>query len=157
MISRLIRVTVVVRDYDEALRFYTEQLGFVKRADMAFGPGMRWLTVAPPQQHDLEIVLQQPTPAMHGEERAREMEALIGKQPTSVFETADCHAEYAALSARGVTFSQAPQQEQYGVEAVFQDLYGNSYSLLQPAATPDQFPDSVVSNDVEVGVAPAEL
>lgn len=149
MISRLSRVTMLVRDYDEALRFYTEQLGFVKRADELFGPGMRWLTVAPPQQQDLEIILQKPTPAMHGEERAQEMLAMIGKQPTGVFETADCRAEYAALSARGVTFISEPKDEPYGVEAIFQDLYGNSFSLLQPGPAPEgQFDSTGASGTV---------
>lgn len=136
MISRLIRVTILVRDYDEALQFYRDQLGFESRADFAFGQGMRWVTVAPPEQHELEIVLQVPMAAFHGAEQAQAMLAQVGRQPTWVFETADCPAEYAALSERGVTFTRAPKQEPYGVEALFQDPYGNSYSLLQPAPMP---------------------
>ncbi len=134
MITRLARVTLVVRDQDEALRFYTETLGFEKRADMQFGPGMRWLTIAPPQQHELEIVLQQPNAAVHGEERAAELLAGVGKSPTWVLYTTDCQADYARLLEREVRFVSPPTEQPYGLEAVFLDLYGNSYSLLQLAA-----------------------
>lgn len=134
MITHLARVTLVVHDQEEALRFYTETLGFEKRADVQFGPGARWLTVAPPQQHELEIVLQQPSAAMHGQERAEELLAGIGKSPTWVLNTTDCHGDYARLLEHDVRFVSPPTEQPYGVEAVFLDLYGNSYSLLQPAA-----------------------
>ena len=133
MITHLARVTIVVRDQEEALAFYTEKLGFEKRADAPLGPGMRWLTVAPPQQRELEIVLQQPDPAMHGEQRAAEMLANVGKNPTWVLYTTDCQSDYGRMVEQGVTFSSPPTEQPYGLEAVFLDLYGNSYSLLQPA------------------------
>lgn len=133
MITRLARVTLAVRDQEEALRFYTETLGFEKRADVQFGPGMRWLTIAPPQQQELEIVLQHPNAAMHGEERAAELLAGIGKSPTWVLYSTDCQADYARLLERDVRFVSPPTEQPYGLEAVFLDLYGNSYSLLQPA------------------------
>lgn len=134
MITHLARVTLVVRDQEEALRFYTETLGFEKRADVQFGPGARWLTIAPPQQHELEIVLQQPDAAMHGQERAEELLVGIGKSPTWVLYTTDCRGDYARLLERDVRFVSPPTEQPYGLEAVFLDLYGNSYSLLQPAA-----------------------
>jgi len=133
MITRLARVTIVVRDQDEALAFYTGKLGFETRADTSFGPGVRWLTVAPPQQRDLEIVLQQPDPAFHGEQQAAEMLASVGKNPTWVLYSTDCQGDYGHLVERGVAFRSAPTEQPYGLEAVFLDLYGNSYSLLQPA------------------------
>ncbi|MEO7001971.1 MAG: VOC family protein [Ktedonobacterales bacterium] len=138
MITRLMRVTILVRDYDEALAFYTGTLGFEKRDDIPFGPGARWVTVAPPEQHEVEIVLQQPHAAFHGETQAQAMLEHVGQQPTWVFETDDCQREYEKLQGRGVVFTSLPKQEPYGVEAVFQDLYGNNYSLLQPAPAPDQ-------------------
>jgi predicted enzyme related to lactoylglutathione lyase len=134
MITHLARVTIVVRDQDEALAFYTEKLGFEKRADDSFGPGARWLTVAPPGQRELEIVLQQPLESMHGEQGAREMLASVGKNPTWVLYTTDCQGDYGQLVERGVTFISPPTEQPYGLEAVLIDLYGNSYSLLQPAA-----------------------
>ncbi len=132
MITHLARVTLVVRDQEEALRFYTETLGFDKRADIPLGPTMRWLTVAPPQQRELEIVLQLPDSALHGEQRAQELLAGVGKNPTWVLYTTDCQADYGRMVERDVTFTSAPTMQPYGLEAVFLDLYGNSYSLLQP-------------------------
>lgn len=136
MITRLARVTIYVRDQEEALRFYTEQLGLEVRSDVQFGPGARWLTIAPIGQTDIEIVLQEPVPAMHGEVFAQKITERVGQGTTWVFATDDCRADYETLKGRGVTFSSPPQEQPYGVEAVFQDLYGNSFSLLQPTPTP---------------------
>lgn len=136
MITRLARVTIYVHDQDEALAFYTEKLGLEKRSDVTFGPGARWLTVSPAGQTDFEILLQSPVPAMHGEEFAQKIGERVGQGTTWVFFTDDCRADYATLKGRGVNFSNEPQEQPYGVEAVFQDLYGNSFSLLQPAEAP---------------------
>lgn len=130
MIRSLSRVTILVRDQDEALRFYTEKLGLEKRTDAVFGPGARWLTVAPKEQTELEIDLQKPEPALHGEEWARALFARVGQGTTWVFTTDDCHKTYDELRSRGVKFSSPPQPRPYGTEAIFEDLYGNVFSLL---------------------------
>src|SRR6185437_5100786 len=122
MITRLARVTIYVHDQDEALAFYTEKLGLEKRSDVTFGPGARWLTVAPAGQTDFEILLQSPVPAMHGEEFAQKISERVGQGTTWVFFTDDCRADYETLKGRGVSFSSEPQEQPYGVEAVFQDL-----------------------------------
>ncbi len=132
MIKTLARVTILVRDLDEALRFYTEKLGLEKRADQNFGPGMRWLTVAPKEQTELEIVLQKPDASMHGEEGAKDLLSRVGQGTAWVFYTDDCRRTYETLLSRGVVFVRPPQEQMYGVEALFQDLYGNTFSLLQP-------------------------
>ena len=132
MITHLARVTILVRNQDEALRFYTEKLGFEKRADMPMG-ATRWLTVAPTGQRELEIVLQQPDPAFHGEEGAQKMLERIGQNTTWVLATNDCQGDYERLSAQGVRFASPPQRQMYGTEAVLLDLYGNQFSLLQTA------------------------
>src|SRR5580658_3561064 len=85
MIIRLTLVTILVRDQDEALQWFTEVLGLEKRQDAAFGKGGRWLVVAPSGQNDFGIVLQKPDPNVHGEERARERNGQIGKGTTWVF------------------------------------------------------------------------
>lgn len=130
MIRKLDHVTILVRDYDEALKFWTEKMGLEVRPDQMFGPGVRWLTVGPKDQPDLEIVLQKPEPTMHGEEGARRMEEQIGKSTTWVFSTDDCQQTYEALSARGVEFTRAPKEQFYGKEAIFKDPYGNSFVLV---------------------------
>lgn len=134
MITKLIRVTILVRDQDEALKFYTEKLGLEKKADMTFGPGMRWLTVAPKDQKDLEIVLLKPEPAMNGDEVAKVLASRVGQGTPWVLATDNCQKTYEDLVSRGVKFTTPPKQQMYGVEAVFEDLYGNPFSLLQPSA-----------------------
>lgn len=122
---RLSKVTILVKDQDAALSWYTEKLGFEKRADEAFGPGMRWVTVAAPDDADLEIVLLKAEPAR---------EAQVGQGTTWVLETNDCRGDYERLRGRGVEFTSAPSEMPWGVSAVFRDLYGNSFNLVQPSA-----------------------
>ena len=131
LINRLSVVSIFVRDQDEALRFYTEKLGLEKRADTTFGPGMRWLTVAPKGQRTPEIALAKPDAVLHGEERTRVLLERIGSGTTWVFDTDDCRKAYRILLARGVTFINPPTEQVYGTEAIFEDLYGNIFSLLE--------------------------
>jgi predicted enzyme related to lactoylglutathione lyase len=133
MSIRLGNVTILVRDYDEALKFYTEILGFEKRSDQAFGQGARWVSVGAPGQ-DIQIILQKPEPTMHGEQRAREMVERIGQNPTWVLATDDIRKTYELYSSRGVKFSEPPKEMPWGTQAVFKDLYGNSYALVQSRA-----------------------
>jgi predicted enzyme related to lactoylglutathione lyase len=121
LITRLDHVTVFVKDYDEALKWYTETLGFEKTADQAFGKGQRWLTVAPRGQKGSEIVLAK-ADGQHTE--------LVGKQALWVFHTTDCQKTYEALRARGVKFRQPPAKVGWGGQAIFEDLYGNEFVLL---------------------------
>lgn len=133
MIKRLSHVTILVKDIDEALEFYTHKLGFVKVTDNAFGPGERWVTVAPKGQKDIEIILQKPSPAMHGKAGAKRMLAQVGKAPTWVFRVDDCQKACTALKKKGVQIVSGPEALPYGVEAVFLDLYGNSFVLMERA------------------------
>jgi predicted enzyme related to lactoylglutathione lyase len=130
MITKLVHVTVIVRDQDEALRFYTEKLGMEKREDRTMG-NYRWLTVAP-KGSDVAIVLQKPAAPFQQPEEIERMLAQVGQGTTWVVETDDCKQDYEAMKAKGVTFTSAPSDVPWGVSAVFQDLYGNKYNLLQP-------------------------
>lgn len=131
MIQRLSHVTIIVRDIDEALDFYTKKLGLVKVADNPMGPGERWVTVAPEGQKDLEIVLQKPSPAMHGETGAKEMMCQIGKGTTWVFKVDDCKKTCDQLKKKGVQIVKEPEAFPYGTEAIFVDLYGNAFVLME--------------------------
>ena len=133
MITTLRIVAIVVRDQDEALGFYTEKLGFEKRSDDMFGPGMRWLTIAPKEQKEIEIALLLPHPAMHGEEGAQKLMEQVGKNPTWSYGVDDCRKTYEELLEKGVKFSSPPTEQFYGTEAVFEDLYGNSISMVEPS------------------------
>ena len=130
MITNIMRITLVVRDQDEALRFYTEKLDFRKAADNPMGHAGRWLTVAAPGDSGLEVVLQPPD-WFQGEAR-REREAMIGHNPTLVLRVDDCAATCAELKARGVTVVREPEPMPFGVQAIVRDLYGNDLVLLQP-------------------------
>lgn len=133
VMSQLAMIPVLVKDQDEALRFYTEKLGLEKRSDVCFGPGMRWLTVAPKGQKRPEIALAKPDATLHGEERTRELMERIGQGILWVFGTDDCCKTYEVLLARGVKFLSTPTKQFYGVEAIFEDPYGNRFSLLEPS------------------------
>jgi len=130
MITKLVHVTVIVRDQDEALRFYTEKLGMEKREDRTMG-SYRWLTVAP-KGSAVAIVLQKPAAPFQQPDEIERMLAEVGHGTTWVVETDDCKHDYEAMQGRGVTFTSAPSELPWGVSAVFQDLYGNKYNLLEP-------------------------
>ena len=127
MITDILSITIVVRDQDEALAYYVDKLGFEKRADNSMGP-MRWITVGP-RGSKVELVLQPPD-WFEGAERQQKIEA-IGKSPTIVFRVDNCRDTYAELKERGVEFSDPATDVPYGVQAVFQDLYGNGFVLLE--------------------------
>jgi hypothetical protein len=124
MISRLGVACVPVRGQEEALRFCTGQLGFEKRTDIT-KDGYRCLTVAPPEQRELEIVLHK----ADTEERLRQAR----KQDFYVLYTDDYHKEYESLRARGVELTRASQDQPWGVDTGFLDLYGNEYNLVELA------------------------
>lgn len=133
MITSVSLVTIVVRDQDEAFAFYTDKLGFKTHTDMRMGPdGPRWLTVIPQSGTGPEITLWDPR-AWMGPEAAEGMRQVIGKLPPLGLHTDDCRKTVAELEAKGVTILQQPKDQPYGVEAVFADLYGNSFVLVQPA------------------------
>jgi catechol 2,3-dioxygenase-like lactoylglutathione lyase family enzyme len=133
VITRLSHASVYVEDQDAAKAFYTDKLGFEVRNDQTMD-GFRWLTVGPPGQPALELVLLVPGPPMFDEETAAQMKQVLrkGALGTGVFHTDDCRATYAELQSRGVEFLQEPEERPYGVEAVFRDDSGNWFSLTQP-------------------------
>jgi uncharacterized glyoxalase superfamily protein PhnB len=125
-----------VHDQDEALAFYTEKLGMEVRADVTL-PEMgdfRWLTVSPPGQDDMAIVLMAiPGPPMMDEDTTRQVEELMAKgySGTVFLVTDDCHADYERLKARGVEFTEAPEERPYGIDSGFRDPSGNSLRLTE--------------------------
>jgi catechol 2,3-dioxygenase-like lactoylglutathione lyase family enzyme len=125
-----------VHDQDEALAFYTEKLGMEVRADVTL-PEMgdfRWLTVSPPGQDDMAIVLMAiPGPPMMDEETTRQVEELMAKgfAGTVFLTTDDCRADYERLKARGVEFTETPEERPYGIDSGFRDPSGNSIRLTE--------------------------
>jgi catechol 2,3-dioxygenase-like lactoylglutathione lyase family enzyme len=134
MITRLNHVSIFVLDQDSAYDFYVNKLGFKVHTDAPMGPGMRWLTVNPPEQPDLEIALMAINEGMmFTTESAEGMRKLVagGTFGFGVFECNDLLATYEELKAKGVEFTKAPTQEFYGFEALFKDDSGNWFSLGQ--------------------------
>lgn len=126
-------ISVLVSNQEEALTFYTEKLGLEKRLDMEFGPGLRFLTVAPRGQERPEIALAKPDELWHSDEQIQALWMQRGKQEPWIFDTDDCHRAYETLLARGVKFLGAPSRQVYGTEAMFEDPYGNTFVLLEAA------------------------
>jgi predicted enzyme related to lactoylglutathione lyase len=125
-----------VHDQDEALAFYTEKLGMEVRADVTLAEmgNFRWLTVSPPGQEDVSIVLMAiPGPPMFEQETIDQIEALMAKGAgaTVFLNTDDCQATYEELSARGVEFVETPERRPYGIDSGFRDPSGNHLRLTQ--------------------------
>ena len=127
-----------VHDQDEALAFYTEKLGFEVRSDVTL-PEMgdfRWLTVGPPEQDDVSIVLMAiPGPPVMDDETKTQVETLMGKgfAGTVFLTTDDVRGDFEELAARGVEFTEEPESRPYGIDAGFRDPSGNRFRLTQLA------------------------
>lgn len=139
MITRLSHACFYVLDQERAKRFYTEKLGFEVRNDVQMGAefegagkGFRWLTVGPPDQPDVEFILADPGMG-NDEATAEQIRALVAKGAlgAGVLETDDIQKTHEELSARGVVFTQAPEQRPYGYEALLRDDSGNWFSLVE--------------------------
>jgi catechol 2,3-dioxygenase-like lactoylglutathione lyase family enzyme len=134
MIQKLSHATVWVLDQERAKTFYTEKLGFKVNTDVTMDGGFRWLTVNPPGQPDMEIVLMAiGAGGMMDEEAAAALRGLVekGVMGAGAFETADCRKTYEELKARGVRFMGEPAERPYGIEAILQDDSGNWFSMTE--------------------------
>lgn len=128
MAQRIAQFAVTVRDYDEALAFYVEKLGFEKVEDTDLGSGKRWVRVRPASSDEAGILLARAV--------TEKQQASVGNQTGGrVFiflETDDFWRDYNRLVERGVSFVRPPSEESYGTVAVFEDLYGNRFDLIEP-------------------------
>lgn len=133
MITSLANVTLLVKDYDEAIQWYTEMLGLELRMDGSMGGGYRFVTVGVPGQGDVSIVLHKPF-----DDAAEARGSIHGL----LFHCSDCRGYVHELKGKGVRFTLEPEDQPWGVQAVFEDLYGNSHVLLEPSpiATHEQSP-----------------
>ena len=132
MKQALALVTLVVRDYDEAIAFYTGTLGFELVCDEDRpAENKRWVVVAPPGATESRLLLAR---ASHEDQAARIGNQTGGRVGFFLY-TDDFQRDYDAYRARGVEFVREPKTEDYGTVAVFRDLYGNLWDLLEPAAS----------------------
>jgi catechol 2,3-dioxygenase-like lactoylglutathione lyase family enzyme len=133
---RIANAQLWVHDQDEALAFYTNKLGFEVRADVTLPElgDFRWLTVGPAGQPEFAIVLMAiPGPPVMDAETAEQVRTLMAKgfAGTVFLTTDDCRASYAELKARGVEFSEPPEERPYGIDSGFRDPSGNSLRLTE--------------------------
>jgi catechol 2,3-dioxygenase-like lactoylglutathione lyase family enzyme len=134
--QRIGLVTLVVDDYDEAIAYFTEKLGFALVQDTPVEAGKRWVVVAPQGAGGTGLLL-----AKAANERQRQaVGAQAGGRVFLFLYTDDCRRDHAAFEERGVVFVQGPRVEPYGTVAVFTDLYGNRWDLIEPAASDDGAP-----------------
>ena len=120
-------IVIVVAEYDEAIAFYRDRLGFTVIADTDMGRGKRWVVVAP-AGGGAKLLLAKADGANQRSAVGNQTGGRVG----FFLETDDFGRDFAAFSARGVTFLEAPRHEPYGSVAVFEDLYGNKWDLIQP-------------------------
>lgn len=121
-------VTLVVRDYDEAISFYVDKLGFELLEDTDLGGGKRWVRVRPPGSGGAAFLLAK---AANEKQLARVGDQTGGRVGFFI-ETDDFERDYQRMIAAGVRFREPPRNEPYGRVAVFEDLYGNRMDLIQP-------------------------
>ncbi len=127
---RIALVTLVVDDYDEAIRFYTDALGFRLAEDAPRPDGSRWVVVEPGTPGTGTGLL---LARAMGEPQTARVGDQTGGRVGFFLHTDDFARDHARMAAAGVTFLEEPRREPYGTVAVFQDLYGNRWDLLQPA------------------------
>jgi catechol 2,3-dioxygenase-like lactoylglutathione lyase family enzyme len=127
---------VWVHDQDEALAFYTEKLGWELRADVTLPElgGYRWLTVGPPSQPDVSVLLNAvPAPPVVDAVTSDQIRTLMAKgwAGNVLLTTEDAQAAYDELTARGVEFTEPPEERPYGIDCAFRDPSGNQFRLTQ--------------------------
>jgi uncharacterized glyoxalase superfamily protein PhnB len=133
---RIATAQLWVHDQDEALAFWTDKVGMEVRQDVTLAEmgDFRWLTIGPPGQEDVSIVLMAiPGPPVMDAESGEQVKTLMAKgfAGTVFLATDDCRADYEELSSRGVEFTEPPEERPYGIDSGFRDPSGNSIRLTQ--------------------------
>ena len=128
MKQTLALTALVVRDYDEAIAFYVEKVGFELVEDTDLGGGKRWVVVRPRGGAGGGLLLAQAS----GPVQSARIGDQTGGRVFLFLNTDDFARDHAAMTARGVRWVRPPSQEAYGTVAVFEDLYGNLWDLIEP-------------------------
>ena len=130
MAQSIAAVALVVADYDEAIAFFTVRLGFALVEDTPVSPGKRWVTVRPPGGGTALLLAKAATL-----EQAARVGDQTGGRVFLFLQTDDFRRDFVAFRNRGVRFAEEPREEPYGTVAVFLDLHGNRWDLIQPRAS----------------------
>ncbi|MES2520562.1 MAG: VOC family protein [Bacteroidota bacterium] len=127
MNKKIVHIALVVDDYDEAIQFYIEKLDFVLIEDTILNPDKRWVVISPNKNSDCGILLAKAT---NGEQRSR-VGNQTGGRVFLFLETDNFNRDYKKMTELNVNFIRSPSQEEYGTVAVFEDLYGNLWDLIE--------------------------
>jgi len=128
MKQHIAHIALVVKDYDEAIRFYTEKLHFTLVEDTVLSETKRWVLVAPKGSNEFSLLLAK---AANAEQETRVGDQTGGRVFLFLY-TDNFHRDYDAMVKDGIEFVREPKVETYGTVAVFKDLYGNLWDLLEP-------------------------
>ncbi|WP_460934320.1 VOC family protein [Spirosoma humi] len=128
MKQRIAQIALVVDNYDDAIAFYTQKLNFTLVEDTALSETKRWVRIAPPGASDFCLLLAQ---AANEEQKSRVGNQTGGRVFLFLY-TDDFWRDYTNMVANNVTFVRPPSEEEYGTVAVFEDLYGNLWDMIEP-------------------------
>ncbi|WP_419698274.1 VOC family protein [Mucilaginibacter sp. NFX135] len=129
MKRHIAHIALVVADYDEAIAFYTQKLGFVLIEDTVLSETKRWVLIAPGQDAQCAILLAKAA----NDEQEQAIGNQSGKRVFLFLYTDDFWCDHEAMTAKGISFVRPPVTQDYGTVAVFEDLYGNLWDLIQPS------------------------
>ncbi|MBL0104312.1 MAG: VOC family protein [Bacteroidetes bacterium] len=129
MTQKIVQIAIVVKNYDEAISFYTDKLGFVLLEDKVMSETKRWVRVAPKGDPQFSLLLAQAS----GEKQEQSIGNQAGGRVFIFMHTDDLMRDYAAMKSKGVIFVREPVVEEWGTVAVFSDLYGNLFDLIEPS------------------------
>jgi catechol 2,3-dioxygenase-like lactoylglutathione lyase family enzyme len=121
-------MALIVKDYDEAIAFYTQQLNFRLIEDTILGESKRWVLVAPPGSSNTCLLLAKGA----NEEQLSRVGNQTGGRVFLFLYTDDFHRDYAVMKAKGIVFVREAEEQPHGTVAVFSDLYGNLWDLIEP-------------------------
>jgi len=127
--QKLVHVALVVADYDEAIDFYCGKLNFELIEDTALTEEKRWVLVAPPGSGECRLLLAKAS----GEHQTSRIGDQTGGRVFLFLHTDDFRRDYDSMTAKGIEFVRKPEKHPYGTVAVFRDLYGNLWDLIEPA------------------------
>jgi catechol 2,3-dioxygenase-like lactoylglutathione lyase family enzyme len=122
-------LALIVKDYDEAINFYRHKLGFRLLEDTVLSESKRWVIIAPPGTGDCSILLAK----ANGPEQLKAVGNQTGGRVFLFLYTDDFYRDYQAMLEKGIHFVRTPAKEVYGTVAVFEDLYGNLWDLIEPS------------------------
>jgi catechol 2,3-dioxygenase-like lactoylglutathione lyase family enzyme len=128
MYQRIAHITLVVKDYDEAIEFYTQKLEFTLLEDTRINENKRWVMVAPPGAKECSLLLAKAT----DQRQTKSIGGQTGGRVGFFLFTDDFWRDYNKMTENKIIFVRQPTESEYGTVAVFEDLYGNLWDLIEP-------------------------